>query len=107
MDLYSELGVTPQAEPEVIRAAYRALALRYHPDRQLSASGHAKMTRINLAYRVLSQPDRRRAYDLSRCAPAPRYVKPLIHMTSTQRSVRNARPFLTTYDARGRLHAFV
>jgi curved DNA-binding protein CbpA len=110
MDLYAELGVTPQAEPEVIRAAFRALAQRYHPDRQAGASGLwvAKMARINQAYSVLSQPERRRAYDLSRYAsPVPRFVRPLIHITTTQASVRNAQPFLTTYDARGRLHAFV
>ena len=34
MDFYAELGVAPEAEPDVIRAAYRALAKRYHPDRQ-------------------------------------------------------------------------
>jgi curved DNA-binding protein CbpA len=107
MDLYSELGVTPQAEPEVIRAAYRALVLRYHPDRQLGASGHDKMVRLNHAYSVLSQPDRRRAYDASRCAAHPRFVAPLIHPTTPSTLVRNAQPFLTTYDARGRLHAFV
>jgi DnaJ-class molecular chaperone len=107
MDLYSELGVTPQAEPEVIRAAYRALALRYHPDRQLSASGHAKMTRINLAYSVLSQPDRRRAYDESQRTPRPRFVAPQIHMMTRRALARSVPPFLTTYDQRGRLHTFV
>jgi curved DNA-binding protein CbpA len=109
MDLYAELGVTPQAEPEVIRAAFRALAQRYHPDRQGGASvlWAAKMARINQAYSVLSQPPRRRAYDASRCAPPPQSLEPLIHITTTQASVRNALPFLTTYDARGRLHAFV
>ncbi len=109
MDLYAELGVTPQAEPEVIRAAFRALAQRYHPDRQAGASTlwAAKMARINLAYSVLSQPERRRAYDASRCAALPRFVAPQIHITTTRASVRSAQPFLTTYDARGRLHAFV
>jgi curved DNA-binding protein CbpA len=109
MDLYAELGVTPQAEPEVIRAAFRALAQRYPPDRQGGASAlwAAKMARINQAYSVLSQPERRRAYDASRCAPPPQSLEPLIHITTTQASVRNALPFLTTYDARGRLHAFV
>lgn len=108
MDPYAELGVTPQAEPEVIRAAFRALAQRYHPDRQTGASAlwAAKMSRINQAYEVLSQPERRRAYDASRHPLAPRFVAPLIH-TTTRASVRNAQPFLTTYDARGRLHAFV
>jgi curved DNA-binding protein CbpA len=109
MDLYAELGVTPQAEPEVIRAAFRALAQRYHPDRQGGASPlwASKMARINQAYSVLSQPERRRAYDASLCATRPRFVSPLIHLTTPGASVRNAQPFLTTYDARGRLHAFV
>ena len=109
MDLYAELGVTPQAEPEVIRAAFRALAQRYHPDRQVGASAlwAAKMARINQAYNVLSQAERRRAYDASRCAPPPQSLKPLIHITTSRASGRNALPFLTTYDARGRLHAFV
>ncbi|PIT74111.1 J domain-containing protein [Limnohabitans sp. G3-2] len=108
LDPYAELGVTPQAEPEVIRAAFRALAQRYHPDRQTGASAlwAAKMARINQAYEVLSQPERRRAYEASRCPPAPQGVAPLIHNT-TRASVRTGQPFLTTYDARGRLHAFV
>ncbi len=109
MDLYAELGVAPKAEPEVIRAAFRALAQRYHPDRQVGSSAlwAAKMVRINHAYKVLSQPEQRRAYDASLCAPRPRFVAPLIHTTTSQAFVRGAQPFLTTYDARGRLHAFV
>ncbi|PUE52246.1 hypothetical protein B9Z45_13995 [Limnohabitans sp. 2KL-17] len=109
MDLYAELGVTPQAETDVIRAAFRALAQRYHPDRQgvVSPLWAAKMVRINHAYKVLSQPEERRAYDVSCRAPRPRNSVPLIHCTSSSASVRNAQPFLTTYDQRGRLHAFV
>ncbi len=109
MDLYSELGVTPQAEPEVIRAAYRALALRYHPDRQVGASClmAAKMARINHAYNVLSKPESRRAYDESQRASRPRFVAPQIHVSSARALARSVQPFLTTYDQRGRLHAFV
>lgn len=109
MDLYAELGVTPQAEPEVIRAAFRALAQRYHPDRQagVSAVWAAKMVRINQAYSVLSRPEQRRAYDASRCAPASRFVSPQIHTIAHGASLRTVQPFLTTYDARGRLHTFV
>ncbi len=109
MDLYAELGVTPQAEPEVIRAAYRALARRYHPDRQtrVSALMAAKMARINHAYDVLGHADRRRAYDASRLAmPAPR-LAPVLHATTSKASGSFARPFLTTYDQRGRLHAYL
>lgn len=107
MDLYSELGVTPQAEPEVIRAAYRALAFRYHPDRQAGALAAGKMARINHAYSVLSQAESRRAYDNSLRAPLPRFVAPQIHVSSARALARSVQPFLTTYDQRGRLHAFV
>ena len=109
MDLYAELGVTPQAEPEVIRAAFRALAQRYHPDRQAgpSALWADKMARLNQAYSVLSVPERRRAYDDSRRAPRHRSVPLLIHNTTHCSMLNNSQPFLTTYDARGRLHAFV
>ena len=109
MDLYAELGVTPQAEPEVIRAAFRALARRYHPDRQTGASAQmaAKMARINHAYDVLGQADRRRAYDAScRALPAQR-LAPVLHATTSSAYRNTVRPFLTTYDQRGRLHAFV
>lgn len=109
MDLYAELGVTPQAEPDVIRAAYRALARRYHPDRQTGASAQmaAKMARINHAYDVLGQADRRRAYDAScRVLPAQRWVS-VLHATPSNPAGSPGRPFLTTYDQRGRLHAFV
>ena len=65
MDFYAELGVTPQAEPDVIRAAYRALAKRYHPDRQegLGLAAAAKMARLNRAYEVLRHPESRCRYD--------------------------------------------
>ena len=64
-DYYAKLGVTPQAEDVVIKAAYRALAQRYHPDRFAGSAGDAnhKMAEINEAYGVLSDPVKRKAYD--------------------------------------------
>ncbi len=54
-DLYVVLGILPDAEDVVIKAAYRALAQRYHPDRWVgdAAEAHQRMTRINEAYEVL------------------------------------------------------
>jgi DnaJ-class molecular chaperone len=93
----------------VIRAAFRALAQRYHPDRQAGTSPlwTAKMVRINHAYEVLSQPERRLAYDASRRAPRLQRAAPVLHISTPGKSGRNTQPFLTTYDQRGRLHAFV
>jgi len=64
-DFYVRLNVVPEAEDEVIRAAYLALARRYHPDAAASASQHdsGKFQLITEAYEVLSDPDRRRQYD--------------------------------------------
>lgn len=64
-DYYATLGVLPTAEDVVLRAAYRALAQRYHPDRFNGPKDDAnrRMAEINDAYAVLSDTTRRREYD--------------------------------------------
>jgi curved DNA-binding protein CbpA len=69
-DLYKVLQVDSEAEEEVIQAAYRRLAQKYHPDRQPDADGAARMIAINAAWEVLRDPGRRAAYDASRGAAA-------------------------------------
>ena len=55
-NLYEVLGVSPQAEDIVIRAAYRALAQRYHPDKsdEPKETAALRMRSIQEAYQVLS-----------------------------------------------------
>lgn len=67
-DYYAILGVLPTAEDIVIRAAYRALAQRYHPDHFDGSpeAAHTRMAELNAAYSVLSDPARRREYDAAR-----------------------------------------
>lgn len=63
-DPYRLLQVSPNASDEVIRAAYRALARRSHPD--VSPTGDAggrRMQALNAAYALLSDPARRADYD--------------------------------------------
>jgi molecular chaperone DnaJ len=62
--LYDRLGVAPAASAEEIRAAYRRIARRVHPDRG-SAGNEAAMAAVNEAWRVLSDPGRRAEYDAS------------------------------------------
>ena len=63
-DLYRLLQVDPSADPEVIEAAYKRLAFRYHPDHNSGdPQAEAHMKRINEAYRVLGKPDLRADYD--------------------------------------------
>jgi hypothetical protein len=65
VDQYRILGVMRDAEQVVITAAYRALASMYHPDRWKGDINEAtrKMAEINVAYGVLGDPVKRRAYD--------------------------------------------
>ena len=67
-DLYEILQVHPTAHPDVIQAAYRRLAMLYHPDRNSSTEAAEMMKRLNLAYEILGDPDRRAAYDRARVA---------------------------------------
>ena len=67
-DHYRILGVLDDAEEVVIRAAYRALAQRYHPDKWQGDQAEAtrRMAEINVAYAVLSDTVKRAAYDSAR-----------------------------------------
>jgi len=66
-DYYEVLGVGPDASAEEIREAYHRRAFQYHPDRhQESEEAHKKMQEINEAYTILSDPVKRREYDLPR-----------------------------------------
>jgi len=62
-DLYRILQVDPAAEPEVVEAAYRRLALKYHPDVSSAPDAAGRMRDLNMAYEVLGDQDRRAEYD--------------------------------------------
>ncbi len=64
-DYYRVLGVLDDAEDIVIKAAYKALAQRYHPDKWTGSKEEAtrRMADINEAYSVLSDPVKRKQYD--------------------------------------------
>jgi hypothetical protein len=64
-DYYEILGVPINADAEMLRAAYHRLARQYHPD-VAGDDGIARMKEINRAYSILSDPDKRRAYDTAR-----------------------------------------
>ena len=62
-DYYQVLGVTRAAGGETIRQAYRALALRYHPDKNKDDSAEERFKEIAEAYEVLSDNDKRKNYN--------------------------------------------
>ncbi len=77
MNHYERLKVSQDAPPEVIRAAYRALASKLHPDRQAGAETgpddamHHHMVALNGAYEVLIDPKLRQDYDASLAPSRP------------------------------------
>ena len=75
-DLYEILQVHPSAHPDVIEAAYRWLALLYHPDRNKSPEASEMMRRLNYAYEILSDPPQREAYDQQRPSGAAPGARP-------------------------------
>lgn len=60
---YEILQVHPEASPEVIKAAYKSLSTKFHPDRDKSADAAGRFAEIQKAFDVLSDADRRRQYD--------------------------------------------
>ncbi|MDD5093033.1 MAG: ABC transporter substrate-binding protein [Dehalococcoidia bacterium] len=62
-DYYKILQVDSEADPEVIKSAYKRLAQKYHPDIDKSANAEARMKEINEAYEVLGDPQKRAEYD--------------------------------------------
>jgi curved DNA-binding protein CbpA len=63
MNYYAILGVSQDAKYREIKAAYRRLALKYHPDRNSSPISENSIKIINAAFEVLSDRDKRRQYD--------------------------------------------
>jgi curved DNA-binding protein CbpA len=66
MNYYAILGVSQLAKYREIKAAYRRLALKYHPDRNSSPVSENSIKIINAAFEVLSDKDKRRQYDEKR-----------------------------------------
>ena len=62
-DYYEVLGVDRNADQQSLKRAFRKLAQQYHPDVNKSADAEAQFKEINEAYQVLSDPQKRAAYD--------------------------------------------
>src|SRR5690606_31464306 len=63
-DFYETLGVERGADEKVLKAAFRKLAMQFHPDRNPdNAEAEVRFKEINLAYEVLKDPQKRAAYD--------------------------------------------
>jgi hypothetical protein len=72
--LYQIMQVDPYADLDVIEAAFKRLALKYHPDRSTAPDAAAKMRQLIDARDVLIDPTKRRAYD-QRIGIKPKVVR--------------------------------
>ncbi len=62
-DYYEVLGIDRDATGEQIKAAFRKLAFKYHPDRNRDDGAEDKFKEVNEAYEALSDPEKRDTYD--------------------------------------------
>jgi len=63
-DYYALLGISKDAQPGAIKAAFKKLALQYHPDVYKGEDAHERMRVLLVAYQTLSDPVARKKYDL-------------------------------------------
>ncbi|KAF7309585.1 J domain-containing protein [Mycena indigotica] len=72
MDHYEALGIPPTARPDQIRRAYKAKALETHPDKASTEdklAAEARFHQVQQAFEVLSDPFKRRTYDIQQGYP--------------------------------------
>jgi DnaJ domain/PilZ domain len=74
LDCYEVMQLSPNADAETVSRVYRLLAFRYHPDN--AKTGNSEMfLRLSEAHQILSDPQKRASYDLSRPGATPLRAK--------------------------------
>jgi len=89
---YKVLQVDPEAEDEVIQAAYRRLARKYHPDLVPGPEAEARMTAINAAWARVGDPVARAAFDRDRALRQAHAAEVARHGSATRPPGRPSPP---------------
>ncbi len=85
IDPYRVLDIGSEASQESVREAYRALARRFHPDVADDPEAQSRMVRINAAWELLSDADRRAEWDLANGnSTAPQNDHPMAPQRASQ-----------------------
>lgn len=90
-EYYQTLGLAPDASESAIKAAFRELAMRHHPD---TGGEKERFREIHEAYRVLSDPEARRKYDAKyfpQVSSSLSGISPSLEMTRQKRAARYGR----------------
>jgi len=85
-DYYKILGVSKSASRDEIKKAYRALSLKYHPDKNSDPNVNCKFSEISEAYEILGDPIKRQEYDLSNSNP---FIRMNSHMADELPDIMN------------------
>ncbi len=97
---YDNLKVARNAPLKVIRAAYKRLSQRFHPDKNPGNAEAARiMSIINTSYKVLSDPDKRREHD--------EWIAGMEAANSINRQMHQASPSTTQYSAHSSDNTFL
>jgi DnaJ-class molecular chaperone len=62
-DYYKTLGISRNASPQEVKKAYRKLSQKYHPDLNRAKDASDMFSKINNAYEILSDKEKRRRFD--------------------------------------------
>jgi len=105
-DYYTVLGVDAHAPADTIKAAFKKLALQYHPDVYKGEDAEERMRLLLLAYQTLSDPASRRNYDVLRAEHLDIGVNGTAHPHSYTATGTPVKKTSTTKGADGRHFAF-
>lgn len=80
-DLYEILGVDREADQNKIKRAYRALAKKFHPDKNKDPDAPEKFKEVTAAYEVLGDPEKRADYDAPPAVSLEDVLRDFMHGT--------------------------